>query len=274
EAVGVSVIAAHLVTGYTPLSRAFAWPVTTGQEPAIHAALAQVPAAAPASLEMHMGAHGARRDMLRIFPDTRDVTWIALNVWLGENPYGPTTLDALKVLVDAPNWSVVEAREGIVVLQHGSGPPRDLVKAFDPTSRLLLAPVDVAFTSGAPALNLQGLSVTQLPVGHFNVCSDWNVTDAEDLLPSLTLGPTQIPGASSATLDVVPWLASQPEPLTNVRVCTHLVTKLARFEVTLKVQVHDAAGAAVPVHIVDEGAWNGSLDAVADGVVFRIPIGW
>jgi uncharacterized membrane protein len=77
----VSVLATHIAAGYTPLNPSFIWPQRTGQNETAREILDMIPEDAPASLDMHLATHAARREILRIFPDLRDVEWVALTAW-------------------------------------------------------------------------------------------------------------------------------------------------------------------------------------------------
>jgi len=84
----VSMAASHTAEGYTHLSRAYLWPRPTGQGESLARILREIPEDASLSVDMHLAPHVAEREILRIFPDIRDVEWILLNVWYGGYPYG------------------------------------------------------------------------------------------------------------------------------------------------------------------------------------------
>lgn len=273
EALAVSVFAAQFATGYTPLSRVFVWPTATGQEPALRAALAELPPDAPAALEMQLSAHAAQRETVRIFPDQRDAKWLALNVWFGKDPYGDWSFAALEALLDDVQWETVRAAEGIVLLRRGAGPPQRVGQAFAPVSTIPLYPLEAQFGTGAAALRLLGLRVFPRASGHFYLCTDWEIGAQADALPWVDAGTVTLDGISVKPLDAMALLLRLPDRPPVVRDCTYLVTKLFGGDVPLRLTVRAPGGSLYPVTLLDAGDW-GEQVSVPDATLRVAYPGW
>jgi len=169
----ISVLASHITAGYTPLNSSFVWPRRTEQNATAYEVLAAIPENAPASLDMHLAAHAAQREILRIFPDLRDVEWVALNAWYGGYPYGmqPSVWHSL---FSNPLWETVRAEDGLILLHRsGSGPPQELDHAWaapdsiEPSGR-------VVFAKDQHQLILSEVEIVPLPLGNYFLCSSWS----------------------------------------------------------------------------------------------------
>ena len=116
EALMVSMVAAHLVNGYTPLNHNFVWPRQTTRDAQLIAALEHISSQVTVSASPHLAAHLARRPNIRFFPDLRDAKWIAVDVEKGWDPYGGwrATLDTVR---NDEDWEQVASGDGWVILR-------------------------------------------------------------------------------------------------------------------------------------------------------------
>ena len=177
-----SVIGAHIVSGYTPLSLSFVWPAKTGREPTIQALLRQIPDNAPISAEMHLAAHLAARETLRLFPDLRDAEWIVIDAWFGGDPYG-SFVNTWQGILQDPTWETVAAHDGLILLHKGLGPPQAIEGAFQPSDTLVLPPLDAWFGRTEDGLQLRGLNIYCRAAGLCYLCLEGIKTGASPLMP-------------------------------------------------------------------------------------------
>jgi hypothetical protein len=169
----VSVLATHIAAGYTPLNPSFIWPQRTGQNETAREILDMIPEDAPASLDMHLATHAARREILRIFPDLRDVEWVALNAWYGGYPYGMQPEVWHSVFANSL-WETIRAEDGLILLHRsGGGPPEGLHQAFI-AHESIESPGHVIFINDTHRLSLLEVNIVPLPSGNYYLCSLWS----------------------------------------------------------------------------------------------------
>lgn len=267
-ALAVSIGAAHGVDGYTFLNRRFLWPHLTGQESAAKAALAQVPLAASASLEMHLAAQSPQRETVRIFSDVRDVDWIALNVWYGEYPYQSQSYnEAWSRILTSSDWETVLADSGLVLLRRGQGPPLGILKAFEVPESIPAHPLAVRFGEGEKAAELRAFSAIPLPMQSFVLCMDWYIPAGVDRFsPLVQVVGVAVLAQPTVGVQTFPDLYATPG---QWRDCTRLRFRPNASSTVILLSAVDAQGAPASVHIVDGGAW-GELVVDRDDLVIKI----
>lgn len=262
EALAVSVAAAHFLGGYTPLGRGFVWPAPTGREQTMTGLLRSIPADAPVSSELQLAAHLAARKTLRFFPDRRGAEWIVMDVWFGQYHYLSEAEGWRQVMADA-GWQTAAARDGLIVLQRGQGPPRDVEQAFRPRDAL-------------PALTAQFGDSIQLRGAaffprqdRFFICTDWLRQGRSSLVPWIEaqLAPTQVVRQPLDTLRFAPTIFAEPGP---IRDCTQFVLPRGGT-VTLRLMVRTGIDEWAPVRLVNAGAWQGRAQAQEHQLVLRLP---
>jgi hypothetical protein len=266
EALLVSTVVTHLMSGYTPLAWGFVWPEVGPREVVKAALLTQIPEGAIVSAESHLGAHLARRETMRFFPDLRDAEWIALDFWSGHYFYLTVERRLEEVLFD-PDWETVTAGDGLLLLRRGSGPPKAVVEAFRPQISSPLRPLNVRFSSVDRGLTLRGFDVSVRANGHLILCSGWEGQGEGALVPEISrTGETF---AALDSLSFYPSLFAQPDP---VRDCTQLVATDSGREQEIYLRVVDEDGRVLPVVLDDVGTWEGRVDVIGSMLRLRVPL--
>lgn len=259
EALLVSTVATHVVSGYTPLALRFVWPQVGPREEAKVALLARIPEDAVVSAESHLGTHLARRETMRFFPDLRDAEWVILDFWTGHYFY-LTAVERFQDLLLDSDWETVTAGDGLLLLRRGAGPPDSIADAFRPQVSLPLMPLTVQFgTEDHHGLTLQGFDVRARANGHLVLCSDWERWNGGTLTPEISLS-----GEKFDSLDgrrFYPPLLASPG---SVRDCTQQIAIGNRREQDVYLRVRDGAGQVLSVELRDLGAWEGRVEVIGD----------
>lgn len=116
----VSALGAHLWIGASPLRPGFAWPDPDPRAAAVLALLDAVPPDAPASASSAVYPHLANRHRLYWFPAVQDAEWLAIDAVGASHPLTAAEMrDAVADLLASGDWSVVVARDGLLVLRRG-----------------------------------------------------------------------------------------------------------------------------------------------------------
>src|SRR5581483_8833740 len=116
----VSALGAHLWIGASPLRPGFAWPDPDPRAAAVLADLDAVPPDAPASASSAVYPHLANRHRLYWFPAVQDAEWLAIDAVGASHPLTAAEMrDAVADLLASGDWSVVVARDGLLVLRRG-----------------------------------------------------------------------------------------------------------------------------------------------------------
>ena len=269
EAVVVCVLATHSMEGYTPVSQGFLWPPPAEQTPHITALLATIPPEAPAALEMHIAAHNPQRKTLRIFPDIRDAEWIALNVWLGEYPYGVQG-DTIRAVLNNPNWETVIAGNGLLLLRRGSGPPTQLAKIFEQSPEQTDGTLTVIFGEAATGLTLRGVEIVPLSANGLALCTDWARTSHGFAEPLAQVGVGTAARPLAGT-HFYPPLFLEPRQL---RDCTLFPINQRGAAFTLRLSVLDQDKTPFPIQVIDAGHRHDQLRVADNTLLIQIPKGW
>lgn len=253
-----------VVQGYLPFSRSAVWPRPLRSLTVVTSILEVVPGSAQLSANMHLAPHLARRETLRLFPDTRDVDWMALDVWNWADPYGPAVPVWEALLVD-PTWETVVAEDGIAVLRRGDGPPEDLGMAFVPGESSSLPTLETYFGT---AWMLTGAEVFPLPFGHFILCTDWQgIYQGSPVVPEIRLTAD----GRSQPLNSYRLLPSLYETPGMFRDCTQLQVATPGSGVTLWLSMVDTTGEPLQAY-VSETAQSWEDRAYIDGTALRLEI--
>lgn len=258
EALAVSVIATHLVNGYTPLSPTFVWPARTGRELAIQAMLDQVPADVAVSAEMHLAAHLATRETLRLFPDTRDATWIVIDAWFGGDPYGSFT-ETWQHLSHDGAWETVDARNGVILLRRGQGPPQGIENAFQSSATLALRPLEAWFGRAEDGLQLHGLNLYCRAAGLCHICLRGTKSGTSFLKPLIGVSPRGDPAAYLSAMQgtrVAPRVYTLPGTIQD---CAPVLIGRGLHPPALELTVVTGTGQRLPVRLLDTSSWGGHL---------------
>ena len=262
EALLVSIVATHVMRGYTPLSVNFDWPKATPRDATLIAALAQVPQEATLSADVNLAAHLSRRETLRFFHDMRDVEWVALNFWLGWDFYGGWRETWLR-LADDPGWQTVDVGPGWILLRRGQGPPAGTAAIFSPPDEIAMRPLDVVFCDGA--LRLTSVGVAQ--AGNV-ICSTWENPSASAATPWLAVSTGRDYVAFERPLKVArfaPQLVEAPA----FEDCTNLSDSLSG-DARVQVFVLGSTDQHLPITTVHLEAWGGDAEVVNRDLVLNV----
>jgi hypothetical protein len=267
EALAVSVVGSHLVAGFTPLSLGFTWPQPSGREAAVQAVLAHIPQDAAVSADMTLAPHLAQRPTLRLFPDTRDAEWVVVDLWFGGDPYGSKEAIWQGLVVDQ-SWETVEAREGLVLLRTGAGPPEGVEDALRDFA-LELPPLDVGFGEGEEEIALTGLGVYRKPLGLTYLCTRWRREWSSLTVPQVAL--VEAEGETEArSLDgwgLVPQVFAKPGSFID---CTDLLVGRYTSEPTVRLFVEGEEGRKLPITEFDTFALEGEIERKGEALLLRL----
>ncbi|MBN1186853.1 MAG: DUF2079 domain-containing protein [Bacteroidales bacterium] len=259
-----TIFAVHLLEGYTPLNPFFVWPVKSGQEKYVKELLALIPENAPASMDMHIAAQDSQREILRIFPDIRDVEWVAMNVWYGGYPYG-LQANMFTELFDNEDWRTAYAHQGLILLHKGEEPSRDFHNAFSIDSDPMLKTLSVFFSREDSGIELKGVDIVRLPLGNVYICTDWHRRVQSTALPYMGIlnSKGEVQSVNLFTTLLFPELYGKVR--NPFRDCT-LVT-IPATQITLPIVIRMVEdGESLPVLI------NNEVDIKGDIVVYNTEI--
>lgn len=249
--VGVALVAAvlatHAMQGYTPLSRSFTWPKPTGAEASRTAFINKVPTDGAVSAETHLGAHLAQRSTLRFFPDRRGAEWILVDLWFGSYHY-LTHLEGWHQVLTAPGWETVSSQNGLVLLRRGSGPPDDPIAAFQDFDVAPLPPMEVHFGAPDSALRLMGAARYPKDGTRCALCTEWQITERVEYIPSIDIGGTRVP------FDSVAYAPSVWATPGRMRECTQYASSAACLQVCV-CELADPTD-CLRVHVAHSGVSN------------------
>jgi uncharacterized membrane protein len=130
-ALGVAIALAlgyHVIAGYTPLGRAYAYPVITAHDELFQRFAAQIPPDAKLSTTSALHPHLSHREFLYRFPVVNDADYVLLD--LQESDRGIP--GEFRIAYDTTlknNFGVIDAADGYVLLKRGA-PARNLPDAF------------------------------------------------------------------------------------------------------------------------------------------------
>lgn len=114
-----ALITVSWMKGYLPLERSFHWPEIGGREVAMRNYLESIPPEAAVSAEVNLAPHLSQREVVRIFPDTRGVDIIVLDLRDGDYPFY-WDVEGIQVFIDqilaSDEWTQTASESGIVIL--------------------------------------------------------------------------------------------------------------------------------------------------------------
>ncbi len=255
-ALATSILTTHWMLGYTPLSRGFVWSELTGREGTANELISMIPKGAAVSAESHLAAHLSQYETVRFFPDTRDATWILLDTWYGSYPfYLPSegTQARWDAIREDPSWQTVAARDGLILLNKGNGPPQKISDAYRITN------------PGQPEFNVrfgdeQRISLVDLSVIHHSgeqltFCADWDLTGSgAGSYPKLQFLSTDnnLSNAPEFGINLSPEIFTQPGIYRTCRRMTSVYYTAQRIAL-ISLETKDSNDA--PVFILDSGKW-------------------
>jgi uncharacterized membrane protein len=171
-----SLLVSHLTQGYTPLSKGFVWPDLTGREKIAQDLIKMIPEESAVSIEPHLAGHFSQFKTVYLFPDVRDAQWIMLDIWYGSYPIylPPERTQAVwnAIRVD-PSWETVAARDGILLLKKGSGPPQKITQAYQVSSAA--QPEFIVHFGDDKAVDLMNVSLVHHSKVEVTLCTDWDL---------------------------------------------------------------------------------------------------
>jgi uncharacterized membrane protein len=251
-ALGTSFATTFIMLGYTPLSKGFSWPQMTGRENTLREVLNQIPQDAAVSADAGLGSHLGRREILRFFPDMRDVDWLVLDAWYGYyRLYGQhhETLDLARSILESEDWETVAAEGGVILLKRGSGPPKNLETAFHPRDREKSIFVDIRFGSGDSSIGLENISTHKNIKGlAFVICTDWQVNSNSSFIPGIELS---LENGSSYDTQLVSYqlFPSIFQQVGTYRDCTELPALVEGKKYFVKISVTNEDGILYPLSV-------------------------
>jgi uncharacterized membrane protein len=172
-----SLLVSHWMQGYTPLSKGFVWPDLTGREKIAQELITMVPKDAAVSVEPHLAGHFSQFKTVYLFPDVRDAQWIMLDIWYGSFPiYLPPekTQAVWDAIRDDPSWETVAARDGILLLKKGSGPPQKITQAYQGTT--VAQPEFITRFGDDNAVDIVSISLVHHSKVEVTLCTDWELS--------------------------------------------------------------------------------------------------
>jgi uncharacterized membrane protein len=252
------------IFGYTPLSKGFIWPDSAGLDHTLAEMVISIPKEASLSVEPHLAAHLSQYKTVYLFPDVRDAQWILLDVWYGSYPFYLPLDETQKIwnsILADPSWETVAAKDGLVLLKKGHGPPGNLNEAYRITTAT--KPDFLVRFGGENGVELIGASLVYHSRDQASFCTVWNfITQEVNLNRKIQfLSPQNI------ISDMPDYrLMLSPDPAASpgeYRFCNRLyISDIAnQHAVLISVQTDDAS--PLPISIVDPGKWPSYL-AVKD----------
>jgi uncharacterized membrane protein len=264
-ALGTSILATHWMLGYTPLSRGFIWPEPTGRETIANELINIIPKEAVVSAETHLGAHLAQYGTVRFFPDMRDATWLLLDAWYGSYPYYRPS-ESTQALWDSirtdPSWQTVAARDGLILLKKGVGPPQELSAAYHITNPKP-AQFNILFGDGQ-RISLVNISLIHHSKDQVTFCTDWNLAGPEaglDLRVQFISNEKTLSDAPDYGIQLSPEIFAQPG---KYRICSRMLSLYFTAQQAALISMRTKEASLYPVSIMDSGKWSADLKAQND----------
>jgi uncharacterized membrane protein len=268
-ALSTSILTTHVMMGYSPLSMGYVWPDLTGRENIAQEMIDQIPHDDAVSVEQHLSAHFTHFKTVHLFPDVRDAQWILLDMWYGSYSLYQS-LDSAQILWDAiqrdASWETVAARDGLILLKKGSGPPQNLGDAYrisNPSQ-----PQFIVHFGGQKGLELVNISLVHQSRSDITLCTDWDLAD-----PSIEIFPRQQFLSYQNKL-------SDP-PTSGFRLNAHLFIHPGRYRICnsrilpgyygtqryLQIALENGKEANLdPVSIINPGKWAPYLKVLNNGL--------
>jgi uncharacterized membrane protein len=264
-ALGTSIVTAHILLGYTPLSRVFVWPEVTARANVALAMIDQIPNNAPVSVDLHLAGHFSQFETVRVFPDIREAQWIMLDVWTGSYALyinSKATQDLWNTIMVDPSWETVSARDGFILLKKGSGPPKGIPDAYRMT------------TVDSPAMDIQFGDANQVALVNVSritpsrsetiICTDWDLHEAQSgTAPELQFNSqmdtlTEAPG-SQFRLSLTIFNGTG-----RYRICSRQDTDYYDEQRSLVISMKTTDAKDYPASIIEAGNWASYLSINKD----------
>jgi uncharacterized membrane protein len=258
-ALATSVLTSQIMVGYTPLSRDFIWPGLTGREDIAQQLINKIPQDAAVSVEPHLVGHFSHFKTVYLFPDLRDAQWILLDIWYGSYPlYLPAegTQTLWNNIRQDHSWETVAARDGLILLKKGNGPPQNITEAYQVTNPS--EPIFEVSFGGDHGISLVNITIVYHSKFEATLCTDWLLTGPKmDVTPQIQFVSTphilsEVPG-DEFRLSPAIFTGAGKYRLCNRRMGTAYLMK--QREVYLSLQSKDAT-TFMPVSIINPGNWE------------------
>jgi uncharacterized membrane protein len=265
-ALTTSILISHRMQGYTPLSKEFVWPDVTGRENIAQEMIASIPNKAAVSVEPHLAGHFSQFKTVYLFPDVRDAQWMMLDVWYGiYSVYlSAENTQALWNTIQAdPSWETVQARDGLILLKKGSGPPENISNAY-----LLTQEIPPEFTvrfGDKNGMDLVNVSLVHHSKVEVTLCIDWELKQSEaDMSPMISFRSYENilsqPPADKFSLSSQ--IFSQPG---RYRICSRRIgTSYFADQQAVLISLATNGTNSTPVSISDPGKWASYLSINQD----------
>jgi hypothetical protein len=255
-AIGTSFAVNQLFYGYTPFSLQFRWPQETNRNTSAQQIISRIPENEAVSAEAYLAGHLGKQQIIRFFPDDRDVNWILMDVWQGMYLYSSSLDKTIKTwyqYINNPDWKTVVAQDGFILLAKGQGPPQGLSEAFKPTSSISTRPMVVQFQLGDKKLQLIGANLLQRPTGQTFFCTDWKNPNMD--LSDVTV---QLHQAKYEKINSELFLPSIFQNNQDIRDCS-LLGNLTRADEDFGIVVRTSNGDLFKMTILDPGDWRDQI---------------
>ncbi len=256
-AILTSLLTIHNISGYTPLSRGFVWPDSIGLDSALQEISKSIPHETPISVEPHLAAHFSQYKTVYLFPDLRDAQWILLDAWYGSYPFYLPLSDTQKIwntILADPSWETVSAKDGLILLKKGNGPPQNVNDAYQ---IMKATPAEFVVQFGAEnGMDLVGVDLVHHSRDQVSFCTDWNFTKPEqDISPKI-----QFLSSNNAISDIPDYrLHLSPDPQIQpgtYRYCNRLYTSYMADQRVVLVSIKSGDSSDLPASILDPGKWS------------------
>ncbi len=255
-ALATSILTNHWILGYTPLSKGFIWPESTGRESTTNEFLNMIPKEADVSVEAHLGAHLAQYDTVRIFPDIRNVSWLLLDTWYGSYPYYlplASTQAQWDAIRQDPSWETVAAHDGLILLKKGNGPPQNIADVYRINNPGL---PEFSYQFGTE----QRISLVDLNVIHHSrdkttFCTEWKVVGTgTGLYPKIQFlsSDNNLTAAPEFGINLIQEILTRPG---SYRFCRRMPSAYFNAQRTAYIFLEANDTPDTPVIIQDTGKW-------------------
>ena len=252
-----SLLVSHWVQGYTPLSKGFVWPDLTGREKIAQELINIVPKDAGVSIEPHLAGHFSQFKTVYLFPDVRDAQWIMLDIWYGSYPiYLPPegTQAIWNAIQNDPSWETAAARDGILLLKKGSGPPQKISQAYRVSTAA--QPEFTARFGDDKDVEIVNMSLVHHSKVELTLCTDWELYQprADTSLKIQFLSRENVVSdAPSDGLSLSTQIFTQPG---RYRLCSRrMVASYFAEQRAVIISLQSKLAPHIPVSIIDPGKW-------------------
>jgi uncharacterized membrane protein len=266
-----SILTMHFMLGYTPLTRGFIWPDSTGMNDTLQEISKSIPKNAPISVEPHLAAHFSQYKTVYLFPDLRNAQWILLDVWYGSYPFYLPLDDIRKIwnsILTDHNWETVYAGDGFILLKKGYGPPKNVSAAYrltQPTTQEF-----VVQYGGKNGIDLVGVNLVNHSKDQFSLCTEWEISrQRPGISPAI-----QFLSTKNIISDIPDYrLQQSPEPFTQpgiYRFCNRLYASTIADQRAVLISTKTEELGFQQTSILDPGNWSSYLTINNDVLVINL----